>query len=165
MDFTEIYEKYARDVHRFALYLSGSPTLAEDLTSETFVRAFYGRSDLRVGTLKAYLFAIARNLYRDALAAQRRIVPGDDLPDLADPLPGPDTSAADRQTFANVLRAIQRLPDPEREALVLAVDQDLSYDQIAVILGCSVAAVKVRIYRARLKLKADVATKEQLWKT
>jgi len=57
MDFSEIYEKYVRDVHRFALYLSGNPALAEDLTSETFAQAFCGHSDLRLGTVKAYLFA------------------------------------------------------------------------------------------------------------
>ena len=76
------------------------------------------------------------------------MVSNDELPEREDPLPTPDLAAEDRETFSNVLRAIQRLPDPEREALVLAVDQDLNYDQIALILGCSVAAVKVRIHRA-----------------
>lgn len=109
MDFSEIYERYVRDVHRFALYLSGDPALAEDLTSETFVHALCGPSDLRVGTVKAYLFAIARNLYRDSLARQRRMVSSDGLPEPEDPLPGPDLSAQDRQTFMNVMRAIQRL--------------------------------------------------------
>lgn len=164
MDFSEIYERYVRDVHRFALYLSGNPAVAEDLTSETFVHALCG-PDLRVGTVKAYLFAIARNLYRDSLARQRRMVPSDGLPEPEDPLPGPDLSAQDRQTFANVLRAIQRLPELQREALVLAVDQELSYEQIAAVLGCSVAAVKVRIHRARLQLKAELEKKEQAWKT
>jgi len=65
VDFSELYERYARDVHRFALFLSGDRALAEDLTSETFVRAFVGRDDLRVDTVKAYLLAIARNLHRD----------------------------------------------------------------------------------------------------
>jgi len=165
MDFSEIYERYVRDVHRFALYLSGNSALAEDLTSETFVHLWCGRSDLRVGTVKAYLFAIARNLYRDFLAHQRHLAPSSELPERIDPVPGPDLSAEDRETFSNVLCAIQRLPEPQREALVLAVDQELSYEQIAVILGCSVAAVKVRIHRARLKLKAELEKKEQAWKT
>ena len=82
-----------------------------------------------------------------------------------DPLPGPDLSAQDRQTFMNVMRAIQRLPELQREALVLAVSQELSYEQIAAVLECSVAAVKVRIHRARLQLKAELEKKEQVWKT
>jgi RNA polymerase sigma-70 factor (ECF subfamily) len=179
MDFSEIYERYVRDVHCFALYLSGNQALAEDLTSETFVHAWCGRSDLRVGTVKAYLFAIARNLYRDFLAHQRRMVPSDELPEPADPAPGPDLSTQDREAFSNVLRALQRLPEMQRETLALAVDQELSYEQIAVILGCSEAAVKVRIHRARLKLKLELEKlekpgkleklqnqkKEQVWKT
>jgi RNA polymerase sigma-70 factor (ECF subfamily) len=164
MDFSEIYERHVRDVHRFALYLSGNHALAEDLTSETFVHALCGRSDLRVGTVKAYLFAIVRNLYRDSQAHQRRMVPSDELTELADPVPGPDLSTQDRETFSNVLRAIQRLPEPQREALVLAADQELSYEQIAVIIGCSVAAVKVRIHRARLKLKSELEKLEKLGK-
>ena len=65
MDFSEIYERYARDVHRFSLYLSGNYALAEDLTAETFVRALCAPPDLHVDTMKAYLLAIARNLHRD----------------------------------------------------------------------------------------------------
>jgi RNA polymerase sigma-70 factor (ECF subfamily) len=164
MNFSEIYEKYARDVHRFAFYLSGNQAVAEDLTSETFVHAFCGRSNLRVGTVKAYLFAIARNLYRDFLARQQRIVSSDELLELESPAPTPDLAAEDRQKLSNILRAIQKLPQTEREALVLAVDQDLSYEQIAVILGCSMVAVKVRIHRARLKLKAELAEREHIWK-
>jgi RNA polymerase sigma-70 factor, ECF subfamily len=156
MNFSEIYVRHVRDVHRFALYLSGNPALAEDLTSETFVHAFCGRSDLRVGTVKAYLFAIARNLYRDFLAHQQRLASSSEVPEPIDPMPGPDLSAQDREAFSNVLRAIQNLSEPQREALVLAVDQELSYEQIAVIVGCSVAAVKVRIHRARLNLKAEL---------
>jgi RNA polymerase sigma-70 factor, ECF subfamily len=165
MDFSEIYERYALEVHRFALYLSGNRALAEDLTSETFVHALCARSDLRVGTVKAYLFAIARNLYRDFLTRHRNMVPSTELPERADPVPGPDLTAESRETFSNVLQAIQRLPEIEREALVLAIDQELSYEQIAVILGCSVAAVKVRVHRARLKLRAELEEKEQAWKT
>ena len=75
MSFAEIYERYARDVHRFSLYLSGNRALAEDLTTETFVHAFCGPSKLRVDTVKAYLFAIARNLYRDGMKRQNRQAP------------------------------------------------------------------------------------------
>jgi len=164
MDFSEIYERYAGDVHRFAYYLSGNRTLAEDLTSETFVRALCVRSDLRVGTVKAYLFAIARNLYRDFLSSQRRVATDEELPKARDPNPGPDLEVQGRENYANLLRTIQQLPEGEREALLLSIDEDLKYEQIALILGCSVAAVKVRICRARVKLKSELAKKEQSWK-
>ena len=165
MNFAEVYERYARDVHRFALYLCGDHALAEDLTAETFVHAFCGGSEIRVDTVKAYLFAIARNLYRDSLSGQQRLAPIADIPEPMDSAPAPDVAASDRQTFQALLQGIQRLPDSQREALVLATDQDLTYEQIAAIVGCSVAAVKVRVHRARLKLRAELEAKEYTWKT
>src|SRR6188474_2404593 len=62
--FHELYEKYARDVHRFALYLSGDPALADDVTAETFVRVWSAPEPVRLATVKAYLLTIARNLCR-----------------------------------------------------------------------------------------------------
>lgn len=161
MDFSEIYERYALDVHRFSLYLSGNHALAEDL-SEPFVHAFCGSSKLRVDTVKAYLFAIARNLYRDGVKRQRKQAPMGEAPEHADLAPLADRTLEGRQTLSVVLKAIQRLPEPQREALVLSVDSELRYDQIGAILGCSVADVKVRIHRARLLLGSEL---ERSWKT
>jgi DNA-directed RNA polymerase specialized sigma24 family protein len=56
LEFGHLYEHYARDVLRFALYLTGSRAEAEDITSETFVRAWVESDTIRVGTVKAYLF-------------------------------------------------------------------------------------------------------------
>ena len=96
---------------------------------------------------------------------QRRLVAVSEVPEGADPSPSPARAAEDRQTLAVVLKAIQRLPDQQREALVLSVDEDLRYDQIGAILACSVAAVKVRIHRARLQLKSELEGQERAWKT
>jgi RNA polymerase sigma-70 factor (ECF subfamily) len=165
MDFLEIYQRYARDVHRFSLYLSGNYALAEDLTAETFVHAMCGPTDLRVDSVKAYLFAIARNLFRDVVERQHRLIAVSDAPEEVDGAPSPARAAEDRQALAAVLRAIQRLPGQQREALVLSVFEDFRYDQIAAILGCSVAAVKVRIHRARLQLRSELRAQERTWKT
>jgi RNA polymerase sigma-70 factor (ECF subfamily) len=163
MDFSELYNRYARDLHRFLLYLSGDFALAEDLTSETFVHALCGSANVRVDTVKAYLFAIARNLHRDVIKRQHRIVSIGDVPEPSDGGPSPARTAEDRQTLTTVLTAIQRLPEQQREALVLSLEQGLRYDQIGAILGCSQAAVKVRIHRARLQLKLDLE-RERTWK-
>jgi RNA polymerase sigma-70 factor (ECF subfamily) len=165
MNFSEVYQRYVHDVHRFSLYRSGDPALADDLTAETFVHAFWGARDVQVDTVKAYLLAIARNLYRNVMARERRAVPIHAIPEPAQPIPSSERTAAGRQALSNALRAIQKLPDQQREALVLAIDQDLRYPQIAAILGCSVAAVKVRVHRARLQLKADLENQEKSWTT
>jgi len=165
MNFSELYGRYAQDVHRFAFYLCGNQSLAEDLTSETFVRALCGPTDLRLGTVKAYLFAITRNLYRDSVAKLRQTVASDTIPERHDPAPNPEVSARDRQELQHIMQVIQRLPEQQREALLLALDGDLSYEEIGRILGCSLAAVKVRIHRARMALKAELPERKFLCKT
>jgi RNA polymerase sigma-70 factor (ECF subfamily) len=154
MDFSDLYARYARDVHRFALFLSGNPALAEDLTAETFARALVARDDLRVDTVKAYLIAIARNLYRDLRRKEGRLVSLDETPEAVDPATRPDAATECRLRLQEALDAMKHLSQGEREALVLAVDRELSYERIAAILGCSVPAVKVRVHRARTRLRA-----------
>jgi RNA polymerase sigma-70 factor, ECF subfamily len=163
MDFQELYGRHARDVFRFALFLSGNHAVAEDVAAETFARVFVCRDELRAATVKAYLFTIARNLYLDARRRERRLVPlPQDLPDRPDLSPAADQTADDRARLGAVLAALRQLPEPQREALVMAVDQGLSHAEIAVVLGCSVSAVKVRIHRARARLKEVLAGKEAL---
>jgi RNA polymerase sigma-70 factor, ECF subfamily len=160
MDFADLYERHAHDVHRFALFLSGNEAIADDLTAETFTRALLGRDALRLDTVKAYLLAITRNLYRDACRREWRHAALEDAPDRADTAPSPEVTTDGRERLRDVLDAVTRLPVAEREALVLAVDRELPYDQIAVIVGCSPAAVKVRVHRARLRLRSLLEAKE-----
>ena len=79
--FEKLYRSYADDVFRFLLYLSGNWPLAQDLASETFVRAWTATVPVQISTAKAYLFMIARNLYLSHLRKRRTEI---DLPaDLA----------------------------------------------------------------------------------
>src|ERR1043165_6266729 len=73
MDFHSLYQSYAPQGHRFVLFLCGDAALADDITSETFVRAWTSRGKIREATVKAYLFTIARNLYRDHLRRNNRL--------------------------------------------------------------------------------------------
>ena len=61
--FHDLYESYSQDVYRFALYLSGDPAVADDITSETFVRVWSSPEPIRLATVKGYLLTIARNLW------------------------------------------------------------------------------------------------------
>jgi RNA polymerase sigma-70 factor (ECF subfamily) len=63
LDFHDLYESYGPEVYRFAYWLAGSAAEAEDITSETFIRAWINFASIRTETLKAYLFQIARNIY------------------------------------------------------------------------------------------------------
>ena len=150
MNFTALYERYAADVYRFALYLSGNPAQAQDLAAETFARVWVARDDVRVATVKAYLFTIVRNLHLQGLRRQSRIVPLDDA--LQDPAVDPEARARARSELRAVLDALQRLPAIDRAVLLMRAQHDLPHEEIAAALDLSVAAVKVKIHRARLKL-------------
>ena len=152
ISFSDLYQRYARDVYRFALYLSGDPALAQDITSETLMLCLNSPEPIRTETVKGYLLTIARNLY---LKECRRRARATELSDaIASPSPDLELAAAQKERLGLVLRALQELPEVDRSALLLRADDGLSYQQIAAVLGLSLAADKVKIHRARLKLAA-----------
>ena len=151
IDFGGLFERYSQDIYRFALHLSGDQALAADICQETFVRAWVSPGAIREGTIKAYLLAIARNLYRDETRRKARQVALDDR--CLDPKPGPDATAEGRIELHAVLTALQALAEMDRAALLMSAQEGMSHAAIAAALGLSVPAVKVRIHRARLKLK------------
>jgi len=150
VDFHGLFERYWRDVYCFALYLSGEPSLAEEIAQETFVRAWVTPGEVSGGTVKAYLLTIARHLYLAERRRAARLVVKGALPD---PRPGPEAAAENRSDLDAVLRALQALPEADRAALLMHARDEMPYAAIASALGLSVAAVKVKIHRARLKLR------------
>src|SRR4029077_2467904 len=87
VDFHSLFERHSGDVYRFSLYLSGDPSLAEEILQETFVRAWVMPGEISGGTVKAYLLTIARNMYR---AEMKRAARHTEL-DGSQPDPKPDT--------------------------------------------------------------------------
>jgi RNA polymerase sigma-70 factor (ECF subfamily) len=158
-DAHEIYERYARDVHRFVLYLSGDPALADDITADTFVRLWTAPGEIRTATVKAYLFTIARNLYLTRQRRERRETELD--ASLRTAAPSPETLAVARDEARHVLHALGRLPEIDRAALLLHAREQMPYQEIASILGLSVPAIKVKIHRARVRLLAWRRTEPQ----
>lgn len=150
-NFEELYTAYAQDVYRFSLYLSGEPALAQDLTSETFFRVWITEQPIQAATVKSWLFAIARNLYRHELRHIRRRLP------LNESIASAVSLTADaevREQFERVRQSLAALPEVDRSAVLLRVE-GMSYQEIAVLLQISVAAAKVRVYRARLHLARE----------
>lgn len=135
---------------RFALWLGADRSEAQDITSETFVRAWAGSGDLRMNTVKAYLMAIARNLFLQRLRRSRRHAELD--PELPDPASGPERQAERRDELHAVLRRLQQLPEADRAALIMHAGLEMPYEEIARVLGRSLSAVKVGIHRTRIRL-------------
>lgn len=150
VDFHSLYVRYAPDVRRFALLLSGNDALADDLTSETFVRVWTARGEIRQATVKAYLFTIVRNLYRDHWRRERRWTELEDR--LPDTKASPQRRSENSSELRSVMTSLQKLPEQERAALLLYAQEEMSYQEIADAMGLTLAAVKVKIHRARLKL-------------
>ena len=150
--FHELYSRYADDVYRFAYWLSGNPHDARDITSETFVRAWTAPEEPRLESVKAYLFTIARNLHRKQWRRQSRFEALDEtMPDQA---AQPDQTAVQQDELRRTLEAVQTLPEIDRTVLLLRAEQGLSYEDISASTGLSVAAAKVKVFRARAKLAA-----------
>src|SRR5882757_9618488 len=109
VDFEDIFERFSPDVFRFSLYLSGDPSLAEEILQETFVRAWVMPGEISGGTVKAYLLTIARNLYRAEMKRAARHTELDSA--LPDPKPDPQAVAWGRLDLAAALAALQTLPE------------------------------------------------------
>lgn len=152
MTFEELYRDHFRHVHRFALYLAGDFAEAEDIASETFVRAWAADAPLKARTLRAYLFSIARNLHRRGHRGARRLAAFQ--AEKVDEPPGLERELAGRSELAAMLARLQALPEADRAALLLRAFHGLPYEEIAAALGISLSSAKVKVHRARTRLMA-----------
>jgi len=146
LKFNELYETYAPEVYRFALWLSGSSFWAEDITSETFVRAW------------VHYLTIARNYYLGQLRKEKRIV---DLNEAyPDPAPAPDQVIESLDKIRQVQCFLHTLSETDRAAFILRVHHELPYAEIARVLKLSLSASKVKVHRVRKKLLIHMTNKE-----
>jgi RNA polymerase sigma-70 factor, ECF subfamily len=150
MDFQSLYEKYAPVVRRFALFLCGDLPMADDITSDTFVRAWLARGRIRELTVKSYLFAIARNAYRDVQRREWRKMALDEKE--LDTKISAETQWQQKEELATVLTALQELSEVDRTILLMRALEDMPYDEIAAALDITATTAKVKVHRARAKL-------------
>jgi RNA polymerase sigma-70 factor (ECF subfamily) len=158
--FSLLYRRWQGPVYRYALRMSGSPPLAEDVTQEVFM-ALLRRSDgydPSRGELSSYLHGIARNMARRRLERERGLQP------LADEA-GRDDPMADlvrRERADLVWDGILTLPLHYREAVVLCDLQGLSYEEAASALRCAVGTVRSRLHRGREQLAQRLRSAQPL---
>lgn len=153
LSFQDLYDSYATEIYRFAVWLTGNNFEADDITSETFIRAWAHHKRIHTETLKAYLFTIARNVFLEQRRKGKRQVPLDTV--YADPAPGPDKLVESRLELLKIKKILKTLPEIDRTAFILRVYNDLPYAEIARILKLSLAATKVKVHRVRKKIIAS----------
>jgi RNA polymerase sigma-70 factor (ECF subfamily) len=145
----------------FGRSLTGNHDRADDLVQETVMRALANQDKFQPGTnLHAWLVTILRNqFYSDGRRKRREVedVDGSYAAQLSD-IPGQDGKVE----LVDFLRALQLLPDEQREALILVGASGFSYEETAAICDVRVGTIKSRVSRARLRLEAILEGKEPL---
>jgi RNA polymerase sigma-70 factor (ECF subfamily) len=152
--FTALYRRRQGPVYRFALHMSGSPAVAEDVTQEVFLELMRDPAgyDPERGPLASYLYGMTRNLVLRALRTRPEGPPEAAAPDLVEDL-------ARRDAIAAVRRAVLTLPPRYREVVVLCDLEEMNYAEAAVALGCAVGTVRSRLHRARALLAGKLGAR------
>lgn len=124
---------------------------ADDLVQETLMRALAGIHQFRPGTsMKSWLFTIMRNTFYTRVRVETREAPG--AADCVSARPAGDPTQEWSARGREIAQAIQRLPEAQREVLMLIGVLGVSYDEAAGICGCAMGTIKSRLNRARLRL-------------
>lgn len=160
--FTQLFRRRQTGVYRFALQMSGSPTLAEDVTQEVFIVLMRDaqRYDPDRGSLSAYLYGIARNHVLRKLEQDRPYVPFIDRSADAEEIT-PQAMIAEGDPLSELTRGetiqelrdlILSMPPRYREVVVLCDLHEMSYVEAAAVINCAVGTVRSRLHRARALL-------------
>ena len=151
MDFEEIYNRYYQDVFRFCLSLCGGSHLAEDITSETFLKAII-KSDAFKGncSVKAWLCQIARNTYYDY---HRKHSKTTELPDDMPSYDDFELELLDKAEALRIHKLLHKLGDTYKEVFSLRVFAELPFADIGEVFKKSESWARVTYHRARIKLK------------
>jgi|SRR5581483_3997768 len=149
-------------LYNFARWLTENTAEAEDLVQETYVKALRGFSSFQPGTnFRAWMFRILRNSFLNSRSGLKATVPlsdeDEDLMASDDPTPeGLLVAQSDRQ---HVQAALQELPVPFREILLLCEVEEMSYEEMSQALAIPIGTVMSRLSRARKALRGRLASK------
>jgi RNA polymerase sigma-70 factor (ECF subfamily) len=164
-DFAALTVVHAAALYRTAYHLTGSVVEAEDLTQETYLRAYRGFTGFRGGDVRAWLFTILRHAFLDECRRRRRMPvtesADDDAFTFSSSDPGGWTPSAESEALrclpSEALdRAFAALPPDWRLVVLLADVEDLSYREIADVMGIPLGTVMSRLHRARKRLQEQL---------
>lgn len=164
LDFRRLILPHLDGAYSLARYLTRDPVLSEDVVQDAMLRAFRAFGQFRGASPRAWLFAIVRNCCRTAQArggvglslviseSSLGEEAAQDLRRQPDSRPNPEEEVSRQSDIARVRRAIEAIPEPFREAVVLRDLEDLSYAEISEVTGAPVGTVMSRLSRGRAML-------------
>jgi RNA polymerase sigma-70 factor (ECF subfamily) len=151
--FEILIRKYRNSVLNFIFKFTGDKFGAEDIAQEVFLKVYLGASRFKpVGKVSTWIFKIAYNLSMNELLRRSRFSRVCGLDELESE-PAEPNGASLKELSQEVMEAVGRLPEKQRAALLLRVNEDLSYAEIGNVLSSSVAGVESLLFRARENLK------------
>jgi RNA polymerase sigma-70 factor (ECF subfamily) len=156
-EFADVYDTHTEKIYRFIYYKTFRRETAEDLTSQTFLRALerIEQFDPGRGSITVWLYRIARNLVIDHFRARKSTVNIDDVWDLASS-ENVECDAENRMRLREIGEALGRLPAEQRDIVILRIWQDVPYREIALIMEKSEAACKMLFSRVMARLRSEV---------
>lgn len=155
--FAELYDCYVDQLFRFVSYRVREQELAQDLTSELFLKVWQLLSQVeakaKVDNLQAYLYQVARNLIADHYRSHQETLPLEEAIEVRDRAPGPAENTQQRLSLDKVEQGIKQLPAEWQEVVILAHVEGIPPREIAVIINKSSAATRVILHRALAELR------------
>lgn len=164
-EFGKIYDEYVEKIYRFVFFKINSQEIAEDLTSEVFLRGWKAfqeskedeKKEKEIENLPAFLYQIARNVVVDFCRKNGQIkVVSAEYNDVADPHPGAEEKAALNSEIEGIRLVLSDMKDEYKEVITLRYLNDLSTTEVAGILGKSEGTVRVTLHRALKDLKSKL---------
>ena len=153
-----LFDRHARTIYNFCFRRTADWALAEDLTSTVFLEAWRRRAEVQPqhDSLRPWLLGVATNVIRNSTRSQRRreaaeprVAPSSPSPDHADEVAA---RLDDESLISQILATLDMLPPLDRDVLSLYAWGELSYSQIAEVLGVPIGTVRSRLSRARDRL-------------
>ena len=158
MSFEDLAMPLFPSLYGYARWLTGEPHEAEDLVQETYLKALRGFGSFREGTnFRAWMFRILRNTFLTSRSGLKSMASLDEEPELADEIADagtPETHFVNRANGEALRRAIEALPLPFREVLLLSDVESMSYKEIGEALAIPIGTVTSRLMRARRRVRA-----------
>lgn len=157
-EFISIYEKYFSSIYRFIYYKTYNTEITEDITSQTFLKALenYNKYDSTKGSFSSWLYRIARNLVIDHYRKKNKTVNINDVWELAGN-ENVEIDVQNKEQHERIKEILKSLPLKQRDIVIMKIWQDMTYKEIAEVLGSTEAGCKMMFSRTMAKIRETIS--------